>query len=63
MNEAILKKEHADSAQSKLASSLKMLIWAQVLTHLNDIKIFCNNAGLDFKNLNIDRIFHMIWFI
>ncbi len=29
MNEAILKAEHSDSAQSALLSSLKLLIWAQ----------------------------------
>jgi len=29
VNEAILKAEHAESAQSKLAASLKLLIWAQ----------------------------------
>ena len=29
VNEAILKAEHADSAQSQLLSSLKLLIWAQ----------------------------------
>lgn len=29
VNEAILKAEHADSAQSQLVSSLKLLIWAQ----------------------------------
>jgi len=29
VNEAILRAEHVDSAQSKLAASLKLLIWAQ----------------------------------
>ena len=30
VNEAILKAENADSAQSQLATNLKLLIWAQV---------------------------------
>jgi len=37
VNEAILRAEHVDSAQSKLAASLKLLIWAQ--EELDDKKV------------------------
>ena len=56
VNEAILKAEHADSAQSQLLSSLKLLIWAQGMStqtvmmtgEITNIKILAQERAFEF---------------